>query len=61
MLQLTQAIERLDTAYFYDNETSLGRALKDNDVDREDLFITMKLWNDYQGYEKTFEYFKQID
>ncbi|HDC9167668.1 TPA: aldo/keto reductase [Staphylococcus aureus] len=48
-----------DTAYFYDNETSLGRALKDNDVDREDLFITTKLWNDYQGYEKTFEYFNK--
>ena len=39
-----------DTAYFYDNEASLGRALKDNGVDREDLFITTKLWNDYQGY-----------
>lgn len=48
-----------DTAYFYDNETSLGRALKDNDVDREGLFITTKLWNDYQGYEKTFEYFNK--
>ncbi|HEA2830999.1 TPA: aldo/keto reductase [Staphylococcus aureus] len=48
-----------DTAYFYDNEASLGRALKDNGVDRKDLFITTKLWNDYQGYEKTFEYFNK--
>ncbi|WP_437273211.1 aldo/keto reductase [Staphylococcus aureus] len=48
-----------DTAYFYDNEASLGRALKDNGVDREYLFITTKLWNDYQGYEKTFEYFNK--
>ncbi|MBX8339254.1 aldo/keto reductase [Staphylococcus aureus] len=48
-----------DTAYFYHNEASLGRALKDNGVDREDLFITTKLWNDYQGYEKTFEYFNK--
>ncbi|HDA4504260.1 TPA: aldo/keto reductase [Staphylococcus aureus] len=48
-----------DTAYFYDNEASLGRALKDNGVDREDLLITTKLWNDYQGYEKTFEYFNK--
>lgn len=48
-----------DTAYFYDNEASLGRALKDNGVDREDLFITTKLWNDYQAYEKTFEYFNK--
>lgn len=48
-----------DTAYFYDNEASLGRALKDSGVDREDLVITTKLWNDYQGYEKTFEYFNK--
>ncbi|HCD7301180.1 TPA: aldo/keto reductase [Staphylococcus aureus] len=48
-----------DTAYFYDNEASLGRALKDNGVDREDLFITTKLWYDYQGYENTFEYFNK--
>ncbi|WP_077453263.1 aldo/keto reductase [Staphylococcus aureus] len=48
-----------DTAYFYDNEASLGRALKDNGVNREGLFITTKLWNDYQGYEKTFEYFNK--
>ncbi|WP_256025973.1 aldo/keto reductase, partial [Staphylococcus aureus] len=36
-----------DTASFYDNEASLGRALKDTGVDREDLFINTKLWNDY--------------
>ncbi len=48
-----------DTAYFYDNEASLGRALKDNGVNREDLFITTKLWNNCQGYEKTFEYFNK--
>ena len=23
------------------------------------MFITTKLWNDYQGYEKTFEYFNK--
>ncbi|MEJ7477655.1 aldo/keto reductase, partial [Staphylococcus saprophyticus] len=40
-----------DTAYFYGNEQALGRALRQTDVDREDLFITSKLWNDYQGYD----------
>ncbi|CAM4082125.1 aldo/keto reductase [Staphylococcus schweitzeri] len=48
-----------DTAFFYGNESSLGSALKNSDVAREDLFITTKLWNDYQGYEKTFEYFNK--
>lgn len=48
-----------DTAFFYGNESSLGSALKNSDIAREDLFITTKLWNDYQGYEKTFEYFNK--
>lgn len=48
-----------DTAYFYGNEQSLGQALKQTNVDREDLFITSKLWNDYQGYDSTIQYFNQ--
>ncbi|MCY1616754.1 aldo/keto reductase [Staphylococcus pettenkoferi] len=48
-----------DTAYFYGNEQALGRALKQSGVDREDLFITSKLWNDYQGYEQTLTYFEK--
>ena len=48
-----------DTAYFYGNEQSLGQALKQTTVDREDLFITSKLWNDYQGYDSTIQYFNQ--
>ncbi|MBU0436908.1 aldo/keto reductase [Staphylococcus succinus] len=46
-----------DTAYFYKNEIALGNALKKSDVEREDLFITSKLWNDYQGYDQTIEFF----
>ena len=26
---------------------------------REDVFITSKLWNDYQGYDNTLEYFNK--
>lgn len=48
-----------DTAYFYGNESSLGKALKNSGVPREDLFLTTKLWNDYQGYDKTFEFFNK--
>lgn len=46
-----------DTAYFYKNEIALGNALKKADIPREDLFITSKLWNDYQGYDRTIEFF----
>ena len=38
-----------DTAYFYGNEQALGKALNNSDIAREDVFITSKLWNDYQG------------
>ncbi|PNZ68706.1 aldo/keto reductase [Staphylococcus croceilyticus] len=48
-----------DTAYFYGNEQALGKALKNSGVPREDLFITSKLWNDYQGYESTLDYFNK--
>jgi len=46
-----------DTAYFYKNEIALGNALKKADISRDALFITSKLWNDYQGYNRTIEYF----
>lgn len=34
----------IDTAEMYDNEEEIGRAVADSDVDREDIFITSKLW-----------------
>ncbi|MCU7556262.1 aldo/keto reductase [Macrococcus capreoli] len=42
-----------DTAHFYFNEASLGKALNNSGIPREELFITTKLWNDDQGYDKT--------
>jgi len=35
-----------DTAMIYGNEKSLGRAIKDSDIPRDQFFITTKLWND---------------
>jgi 2,5-diketo-D-gluconate reductase A len=39
----------IDTAMVYQNESAVGRAIKDSDVAREKLFITTKLWNSDQG------------
>lgn len=43
----------IDSASRYGNEEALGRALKEwttaNNVPREQIFITTKLWNDDQG------------
>jgi diketogulonate reductase-like aldo/keto reductase len=33
----------IDTAQLYDNETEVGRAIADADVDREDVFLTTKV------------------
>lgn len=35
----------IDTAAIYGNEESVGRAIKDSGVTREDLFITTKVWS----------------
>lgn len=47
----------IDTAWFYKNEKALGAALKTLNINREDLFITTKLWNDFQGYDATIKAF----
>lgn len=49
----------IDTAWFYKNEKALGKALKNLNVPREELFITTKLWNDFQGYDRTIKAFEQ--
>jgi 2,5-diketo-D-gluconate reductase A len=42
----------IDTAMVYQNESAVGRAVKDSGVARKDLFITTKLWNSDQGHER---------
>lgn len=42
-----------DTASVYDNEEGVGRALRESDVPREQLFVVTKVWNDEQGYANT--------
>lgn len=45
----------IDTASYYDNETSVGKALKDSNAAREDVFITTKLWNtEHDNVRKAF-------
>lgn len=43
----------IDGAAAYDNEECVGKGIKESGVDREELFITSKLWNTERGYEKT--------
>jgi len=48
----------IDTASLYKNERGVGRAVKQANVNREDLFITSKVWNTDQGYDKTMASFE---
>lgn len=43
----------IDTASFYENEESIGRAIARSGVPREDLYLTSKVWNDEQGFDET--------
>jgi 2,5-diketo-D-gluconate reductase A len=43
----------IDTAASYENEESVGNAIKKSGVAREDLFVTTKLWIADTGYENT--------
>ncbi|NLU39820.1 MAG: aldo/keto reductase [Bacteroidales bacterium] len=43
----------IDTAAFYNNEEAIGRAIKEFNVTRNEIFITTKVWNTDQGYDQT--------
>jgi len=43
---LEAGYRHIDTAMIYENEESVGNALKKSGVPREEIFLTSKLWND---------------
>lgn len=49
----------IDTAACYGNEESVGKAIKLSRINREELFVTSKLWNTDQGYESTLKAFNK--
>ncbi|NLB91568.1 MAG: aldo/keto reductase [Clostridiales bacterium] len=48
----------IDTAAVYGNEKSVGKAIKNSGIPREELFITTKLWNDSHSYGKALAAFE---
>lgn len=49
----------IDTAAIYQNETAVGAAVKNSGVNRDDLFITSKVWVQDHGYEKAKSAFQR--
>ena len=49
---LETGYRHIDTASIYGNEVGVGRGIATSSVPREDIFLTTKLWNSDQGFEK---------
>jgi len=47
----------IDTAYLYHNERGVGEALRRSGLDRDDVFVTTKVWNTDHGYDQTLRAF----
>jgi diketogulonate reductase-like aldo/keto reductase len=47
----------IDTAAAYGNEVSVGKAIQESGIAREEIFLTTKLHNNDHGYEQTQEAF----
>lgn len=60
---VSEAIElgyrHIDTAALYGNEAGVGQAVRGSGIDRNQFFITTKVWNTEQGAERTAAAFER--
>ena len=50
----------IDTAYIYGNESDVGKAVHESGIQREEVFITSKLWNTSDvGYDSALQACKE--
>ena len=54
---LAAGYRHIDTAEFYFNEESVGKAVSESGLPREEIFLTTKVWNTHQGYDSTLAAF----
>lgn len=55
---LQSGYRKIDTAAAYGNEQGVGKGMRDSGIARKDIFLTTKVWNTEQGYDKTLSSFK---
>ena len=55
---LEAGYRHIDTASIYGNEAGVGRVIRESGIPREEIFVTSKVWNRDQGYEKTLAAFE---
>jgi diketogulonate reductase-like aldo/keto reductase len=56
---LSLGYRHVDTAAVYGNEVSVGRAVRESGIPREEIFVTSKLWNTVRGYDETKKAFEE--
>jgi diketogulonate reductase-like aldo/keto reductase len=56
---LKAGYRHLDTAMAYGNEESVGKAIKDSKIKREDIFVTTKLPAEIKGYQQALDAFNK--
>jgi diketogulonate reductase-like aldo/keto reductase len=54
---LKAGYRHIDTARIYGNEADVGAAIRASGIPRKDIFVTTKLWNEDQGYERALHAF----
>jgi 2,5-diketo-D-gluconate reductase A len=54
---LDAGYRHIDTAAAYHNEEGVGEGMRQSGLDRKDIFLTTKLWNDDQGFDATLSAF----
>ena len=57
MWALKAGYRHIDTAYAYENEKTVGKAIKDSGIDRKEIFVTTKLPSHIKDYEGTMKHF----
>ena len=55
---LAAGYRHIDTAAAYRNEAGVGEGVKRSGLTRGEVFVTTKLWNDYQGFDSTLRAFE---
>lgn len=56
---LENGYKLIDTAAFYGNEISIGDAIREYGIKRDEIFITTKLWTDKMEYDQALKAYDQ--
>lgn len=59
LMALKAGYRHIDTALAYDNESAIGKAIRDSGIDRNDIFVVTKLPAFMKGYNETISAFNQ--